>query len=214
MKTCGVCKEEKPRESFYKDSRSKDGLQGCCKDCTLEYNNTYYQKNKDRLKAKGGTEAGLEALKYCGICKTEKASGSFYRNSWAKDGLATCCAECRDKYQTQYCKENTAKVNALKYQWTENNPERAREHNRNGATKIRLKKYGLTFEQWDEMKLAQGGFCAICGLERPLAIDHNHVTGKVRALLCMHCNTAIGHLQDSVEVVAKALEYLKKHSET
>jgi hypothetical protein len=63
----------------------------------------------------------------------------------------------------------------------------------------------------------QGSACAICkrtdtGVARTkmLSIDHNHVTGKVRGLLCNWCNQGLGHFRDSPELLIKAAEYLKK----
>ena len=52
-----------------------------------------------------------------------------------------------------------------------------------------LKKYGLTLRQYDDMFEEQHGCCVICGrhqseFKQKLAVDHNHTTGKVRALLC------------------------------
>jgi hypothetical protein len=71
--------------------------------------------------------------------------------------------------------------------------------------------------QADELRkmwLDQEGRCAICGdelSEDAFRIDHNHQTGKVRGLLCISCNTGIGLLQDSPEVLSSAAEYIKKH---
>lgn len=76
-----------------------------------------------------------------------------------------------------------------------------------------LKRYGITPEQVNEMGEAQGWKCAICTtdiLDAP-HIDHDHATGKVRQLLCLHCNVGLGHFQDSVEILEKAIAYLKKH---
>ena len=42
-----------------------------------------------------------------------------------------------------------------------------------------------------------------------LVIDHNHKTGKVRGLLCGSCNTGIGLLKDSPDVLDAAIEYLQ-----
>ena len=56
------------------------------------------------------------------------------------------------------------------------------------------------------------GACAICGTVDPgrqfFDIDHDHVTGEVRGLLCYACNRGIGFLRDDAVVVASALEYL------
>lgn len=61
----------------------------------------------------------------------------------------------------------------------------------------------------------QGGVCAIC-LGPPSAfdcycVDHDHVTGKIRGLLCSKCNSAIGLLQDDPNVVDRAAIYLRGH---
>lgn len=87
-----------------------------------------------------------------------------------------------------------------------NEPER--EHRR------RLKTYGLTQNQYDEMLAAQGGLCAICKTPEPgrktWAIDHCHDTGVVRGLLCLACNSGIGHLRDSAELLLSAAEYISR----
>lgn len=89
-----------------------------------------------------------------------------------------------------------------------------REHNREWM-------YGMTNGQYEEMLAAQGGLCAIC--ERPpvqgkgrgdgvLHVDHDHATGKVRALLCVTCNQGIGQFQDDIERLERAIAYLKEHA--
>lgn len=79
-----------------------------------------------------------------------------------------------------------------------------------------LKTYGVTPEQYDDMAKTQGGRCAICQEQptesRRLCVDHDHSTGQVRALLCVKCNTGIGHLNDDIRLVTAALEYLQKHT--
>ena len=46
-----------------------------------------------------------------------------------------------------------------------------------------------------------------------LNVDHDHTTGKVRELLCHNCNRALGLLQENVEIIQSALDYLNKHKE-
>lgn len=82
---------------------------------------------------------------------------------------------------------------------------------RNGNLKA---KYGITAAQYDQMLEAQGHGCAICGRRecrtgKALAVDHSHVTGKVRGLLCGSCNKGIGLLQDSPELLTRAARYLE-----
>lgn len=50
--------------------------------------------------------------------------------------------------------------------------------------------------------------CVICGSEEPLVVDHDHVTGKVRGMLCNHCNRGLGHFRDSPMLLEFAAQYL------
>ena len=73
----------------------------------------------------------------------------------------------------------------------------------------RARKYGLSEKHFRLLLISQNYECAICGKkDRSLVVDHNHTTGKVRGLLCSHCNTGIGMLQDSVEIIRRAEGYL------
>jgi len=76
--------------------------------------------------------------------------------------------------------------------------------------------YGITPEQLAEMIEAQQGRCAICGRGHSgpgtrLHIDHDHVSGRVRALLCSPCNTALGLLGDDLDRVQRLAEYLRSY---
>lgn len=72
--------------------------------------------------------------------------------------------------------------------------------------------YGITPEEWDRMYEEQDGVCAIClqaeTQNRRMAVDHCHVTGKVRGLLCQACNTGIGKLGDCPDRLRRAAQYL------
>lgn len=76
-----------------------------------------------------------------------------------------------------------------------------------------LKKFGLTPQQYQEMFDLQNGRCKICNthqseLKQRLSVDHNHKTGKVRSLLCNDCNTGIGLLKESVDILQTAILYI------
>ena len=78
----------------------------------------------------------------------------------------------------------------------------------------RLKKYRLSSEEYEAMLSSQSGRCAICedlmGGGKNEHIDHDHVTGQVRGILCSQCNTAIGKFKDSPEIILKAAEYVMR----
>jgi Recombination endonuclease VII len=83
-----------------------------------------------------------------------------------------------------------------------------------------LRRYGLTPEQLAEKVAAQGNCCAICG-EPPdpsgikaasrLHVDHDHVTGVNRDLLCVRCNQGIGYFKDDPVLFRAAAEYIERH---
>jgi hypothetical protein len=72
----------------------------------------------------------------------------------------------------------------------------------------------ISRETYDRIFEEQGGVCAICEefpIGRELAVDHDHTTRAVRGLLCMRCNTGLGHFHDSIEILDRAIEYLSDH---
>ena len=77
-------------------------------------------------------------------------------------------------------------------------------------------KYKISGEEYNKVLEKQVGLCAICGSDSPrrngsknFAVDHNHTTMEVRGLLCHPCNVMIGLAKDDIEVLEKAIEYLK-----
>ena len=78
-----------------------------------------------------------------------------------------------------------------------------------------VRAYGITLEEYDEFLRKQGGGCAICGSTKcphgySMPVDHCHITGKVRGVLCDQCNKALGLLGDDVDLLMKAIRYLQK----
>ena len=88
--------------------------------------------------------------------------------------------------------------------------------------RVNLKlRYKISLEDYEDMYHTQEGCCAICGKHNKdnfigkrqvsLAVDHCHNSNKIRELLCSNCNLVIGNALESIEVLEKAIEYLKKH---
>jgi hypothetical protein len=83
--------------------------------------------------------------------------------------------------------------------------------------------FGISLQDFESMLEQQGGVCAICkeeetriirksGIPKALSVDHCHTTGKIRGLLCFKCNSSIGKLKDSIELLQNAINYLKEHN--
>jgi hypothetical protein len=71
------------------------------------------------------------------------------------------------------------------------------------------RKYGLSQQEIADLITAQRGRCCIC-LRRPAEhIDHDHVTGRVRGVLCFTCNAALGQLQDDPTIIRRAADYVE-----
>ncbi len=137
----------------------------------------------------------LPLVKKCGACKETKDMSSFNKHSKRYDGRQSECRECHSK-------RNAANQAAL--------TPRERKH-------YRIKSdYGIPIETYDQMIISQNGCCASCKhpFLRTPDIDHNHVSGKVRGLLCHNCNTALGMLQEDAAKCFSLAEYIRTHSES
>lgn len=98
---------------------------------------------------------------------------------------------CLNHYQKQYRREN---------------PDYAQRMNERRRAQLT----GCTPHDYERAMRVQGGLCAICHLPEKLQADHDHKTGTFRALLCGHCNRAIGNLRDDPERCRNAAIYLEK----
>ncbi len=80
--------------------------------------------------------------------------------------------------------------------------------------RVLVRKYGITIEEYEQMLKDQNGVCKICKGPDPagkdFAVDHCHVTGKVRGLLCQNCNTSLGLMKDSHVNLSNAINYLSQ----
>jgi hypothetical protein len=93
--------------------------------------------------------------------------------------------------------------------------QKYREDNRDYFENARLSSlYGITLDEYDSMLLNQDGKCKICNIDQSelkesLHVDHDHINGKVRGLLCRKCNLALGCMNDDITILQKAITYLQ-----
>lgn len=127
-----------------------------------------------------------ETLKECINCKIFKLLSEFYKNERYFLGCQHVCKQCSAEYSK---KRNT------------------KEKNRES----KYRKYNITTEDYNNLYKSQDGKCAIC--LKPfelLHIDHNHISGRVRGLLCNPCNNALGLFKDDIILLQFAIYYLEK----
>jgi len=138
--------------------------------------------------------------KMCTVCKVAKPFEEFYDGYKAKKQQY----DTNRKYPHSRCKDcDHARVRAYHHK----NKEKI---TKQMLVSHRRRRYGLNEEEYNNMILSQNNLCAICNKSssKTLHIDHDHITGKVRGLLCSSCNTGIGMLQEDTVILNKAIEYL------
>lgn len=97
---------------------------------------------------------------------------------------------------------------------------RRKSYNRAYHRERHLKRtYGITNQQYLEMFQKQKGCCAICKrrqqeLDVVLNVDHCHITGDIRGLLCVACNNLLGRAEDNITTLSNAIIYLEIHRAT
>ncbi len=131
--------------------------------------------------------------------------------------------EAAAAYVKKWMQDNIEHRRVYHKKWRDANPDKVKvPYERKRAQ--RLKKFGLTLAQFNQMYASQEGLCGIC--EEPfkyyalggptkkeaVCVDHNHATGKVRGLLCSSCNLGIGHLKESKQFLLNAISYIEKHN--
>ena len=130
----------------------------------------------------------------CPKCKDPKELMDFGKDMNRPTGIQSPCKECGRKANTNSYKKHREK--RLKYK-----------SNRH------VLRYGITQQNYMDMFEQQNGCCNICGkhqttLKYKLCVDHCHKTNKIRGLICMACNKALGLMLDDTQILQSAINYL------
>jgi hypothetical protein len=122
--------------------------------------------------------------------------------------------QARAEYARQWRAANPerSRANARRYYLT--NLERVRERKRGSGL---ARAYGLTVERWNELFAAQGGACAVCRSSEPNTkrgwhTHHCHKSGRVRGILCHHCNISLGAAKEDSARLRALAEYIDQNS--
>ena len=148
-------------------------------------------------------------ISYCHFCK------NGYVKTWKTQ-----------KFCRVYCRK---KSSSLETGWHKQNRDRLALYARNRHRRLmqipsykarlaayRLKKeYGLSLDEYKKLAEAQKGKCAIClcppsGRWKVLVVDHDHITGQIRGLLCESCNQMLGLAKDQIDYFCYAILYLNR----
>lgn len=187
-KICPDCGELKPAMSFGANKRLPDGLARYCKECFRARSKASYRKRMAeqgrRVRERVEVDDGYKRCPRCGEIKPISAFG---RNRAKKSGLTDYCRPCHGTVMAA----NKAKIH--------------------GSTRNYLlkRRYGLTEDEVAALAERHGELCLICLHRRPLHVDHDHVTGEIRGLLCFGCNGALGQFRDDPNVIRRAVDYLE-----
>jgi hypothetical protein len=149
--------------------------------------------------------------KTCLTCKQTLSLDNFSPSG--NDGkfcLKSHCKKCRAKAEANRREDPEYKLRIKRYKTDPKNKRRTKD--------MALRRlFGISIKDYDKMFDNQKGLCAICLRKEPashvrtLAVDHCHITGRIRGLLCTPCNQGIGHLKDNIEILEKAIKYLKEN---
>ena len=189
LKTCPDCSVEQPLSNFLRHKGRPDGHGRYCKAC-------YSVRAADSYARRRAAEGRVVRRKVevppgnarCPACCAIKELSEFPRNRSARSGRSAYCKPC---------------------------------HNAKGReTYIRLygstreyhlrRRYGIGQADVDAMTEQQGGVCALCRVRAPEHVDHDHLTGRVRGLLCFCCNQALGNSRDDIGILERAVDYLRR----
>jgi hypothetical protein len=136
----------------------------------------------------------------CSACRAELPLSGFDRNRAMRDGLNNQCRTCARASRDRIIAKDPAKWREYQKAWN-------RKH-----------RYGLSVEEYAALAAVAGGKCQVCGQPpkapfKTLDVDHDHVTGKVRGLLCRPCNTAVGVTNEDPGILRALADYIEVHKE-
>ena len=206
QKACTKCGVVKDFSCFDKTKKTSTGFRAVCKECR----HTDYRNARGNDADKRNKVVLIEGGRVCMSCNVGKTWDQFAKEKIGFNQKTSSCIPCRrEKFNEQYKKNPAVRRSGIK-----DRPDRI------------LKQYGITFADVLRTYDEQHGKCAnhACsreitletktnghGMKNKAMIDHNHTTGKFRALLCMQCNLTLGYLEKQENIILGLQDYLTKH---
>jgi len=146
------------------------------------------ERNEESFRTGHNDQAGDKVYKTCNVCRS--SARLRVRPSTPK----------RKAYYKEYKRKHY--VNKLAYSYSK--------------TKL-CTEFGYSPEDLADYNIKhttlQSSCCPICGKRAKfLVLDHNHITGQLRGMVCRSCNLGIGNLKDSADICIKAAGYINKYN--
>jgi hypothetical protein len=181
--TCANCGVNSPECGFYRNPKLIRGHIPWCVSCHSKRTVSRRKKQLDGVVRIDGRKCKPRMSDEDRLKRNrEKSSKHYHKN-----------IDQKRKYSREWARKNAS-------------PEKKR------RTMLKTN-YGMTPEQWQGMFEAQGCKCAICNATDPGSkigwnTDHCHKSGRVRFILCAHCNRALGAFKDNTDTMRKAASML------
>ena len=181
-----------------------------------DYMRRYRKENRERILQQVAEWRRADKLlnpeKYRKAALHYKRSNRERVNAKARERYAKNTAAGRAKSLEKYQKNRDREMDRARA-YRRDNPLKALEYSRRSRIKAR---YGLHWKEFECMLDAQQGACDICkklfSINTRPSVDHCHKSGKIRSLLCRKCNTALGMMGDSPQLLEAAIGYLRRHA--
>lgn len=226
LKPCKKCKKAKELGEFHKTPKSRDGRCGSCKECQYRISvSRSLQKSpaekrllldvKARSKARRRAIPlhcrNIPAQKQCRDCLMVQPIAAFRVSMDRADGHISRCGLCLKAWQRfRYANSARIRETALRARTRYRKSPHGKLKELNG---LFVRKYKITIADYLAMLAAQNGKCALCreppNQSRRLAVDHDHVTGEVRGLLCGKCNNTLERFDAVPDFGTRAERYLQ-----
>lgn len=137
----------------------------------------------------------------------KKHAASDKRKAWLKEYNAKNREVLREKKKA-WAKGREEHIKQQNAEWHQRNIAR-----RTNAYLVRT--YGITLDEYNALLAEQGGGCASCGAlplasGRRMPVDHCHVTGRVRGILCTSCNITLGRFNDNPTTLRRLADYIDR----
>lgn len=206
MKVCRDCRLSKSVADFYRHANTRDRLRPDCKKCfgakIPAQMRRWRAANPERTLATARKSMRAWRARNPERSKEHLGRLSSRAEAW-RIANPVEAKERAKRYARKWRAENPERANSRSRAWRKKNPEKTK------SAELRFR-YGITLDDYNAMAVAQRGACAICAKvsSRRLHVDHDHLTGSVRGLLCRPCNHMLGLSRDNADVLAAAIRYL------